>query len=201
MKAEPLFEEKVETDPVIPLGQVSDCFILCQHGKDLLIIDQHAAHERVRYDHLAERAEGIPVQEILIPYLIHVDAGDMDLLDEHREDLNRLGITFEQAGPDVIRITGSPEDLSSSEMERVVGDIVKAYHEKDVPSPETMRHRMMAYAACRGAIKRGDPLNIRQMKELIEDLFHTSRPFVCPHGRPTIVKFTPGELGRLFKRP
>lgn len=201
LKAEPLFEEEKQEDPVIPLGQVSDCFILCQHGKDLLIIDQHAAHERVRYDHLAERAEGIPVQEILIPYLIHVDSGDLDLLADHKEDIERLGITFEQAGPDVIRITGAPEDLSVAEMERVVGDIVKAYHEKDVPSPETMRHRMMAYAACRGAIKRGDPLNIRQMKELIHDLFHTSRPFVCPHGRPTIVKFTPGELGRLFKRP
>ena len=155
----------------------------------------------MRYDHLAERAEGIPVQEILIPYLIHVDIGDVDLLADHKGDIERLGITFEQAGPDVIRITGAPEDLSAAEMERVVGDIVKAYHEKDVPSPETMRHRMMAYAACRGAIKRGDPLNIRQMKELIHDLFHTSRPFVCPHGRPTIVKFTPGELGRLFKRP
>lgn len=201
LKAEPLFEEEKQEDPVIPLGQVSDCFILCQHGKDLLIIDQHAAHERVRYDHLAERAEGIPVQEILIPYLIHVDSGDVDLLTDHKGDIERLGITFEQAGPDVIRITGAPEDLSAAEMERVVGDIVKAYHEKDVPSPETMRHRMMAYAACRGAIKRGDPLNIRQMKELIHDLFHTSRPFVCPHGRPTIVKFTPGELGRLFKRP
>lgn len=201
LKAEPLFEEEKQEDPVIPLGQVSDCFILCQHGKDLLIIDQHAAHERVRYDHLAERAEGIPVQEILIPYLIHVDIGDVDLLADHKGDIERLGITFEQAGPDVIRIIGAPEDLSAAEMERVVGDIVKAYHEKDVPSPETMRHRMMAYAACRGAIKRGDPLNIRQMKELIHDLFHTSRPFVCPHGRPTIVKFTPGELGRLFKRP
>lgn len=201
LKAEPLFEEEKQEDPVIPLGQVSDCFILCQHGKDLLIIDQHAAHERVRYDHLAERAEGIPVQEILIPYLIHVDIGDVDLLADHKGDIERLGITFEQAGPDVIRITGAPEDLSAAEMERMVGDIVKAYHEKDVPSPETMRHRMMAYAACRGAIKRGDPLNIRQMKELIHDLFHTSRPFVCPHGRPTIVKFTPGELGRLFKRP
>lgn len=201
LKAEPLFEEEKQEDPVIPLGQVSDCFILCQHGKDLLIIDQHAAHERVRYDHLAERAEGIPVQEILIPYLFHVDIGDVDLLADHKGDIERLGITFEQAGPDVIRITGAPEDLSAAEMERVVGDIVKAYHEKDVPSPETMRHRMMAYAACRGAIKRGDPLNIRQMKELIHDLFHTSRPFVCPHGRPTIVKFTPGELGRLFKRP
>ena len=112
-----------------------------------------------------------------------------------------FGITFEQAGPDVIRITGSPEDLSEADMDRVMKDITRAFHEKDVPSPETMRHRMMAYAACRGAIKRGDPLNIRQMKELIVDLFHTSRPFVCPHGRPTIVKFTPEELGRLFKRP
>ena len=199
--ADPLFEEEKQEDPVIPLGQVSDCFILCQHGKDLLIIDQHAAHERVRYDHLAERAEGIPVQEILVPYLIHVDSEDIPLLADKKKDIERLGITFEQAGPDVIRITGAPEDLSQSEMERVVQELVKAYHEKDVPSPETMRHRMMAYAACRGAIKRGDPLNIRQMKELITDLFHTSRPFVCPHGRPTIVKFTPTELGRLFKRP
>lgn len=197
----PLFEIKEESAPVIPLGQVSDCFILCQHGKDLLIIDQHAAHERVRYDRLASRAEGIPVQEILVPYLIHVDSEDIPLLDEHRMDIERLGITFEQAGPDVIRITGAPEDLSESEMERVVSELRKAFHEADMPSPETLRHRMMAYAACRGAIKRGDPLNIRQMKELIVDLFHTTRPFVCPHGRPTIVKFTPDELGRLFKRP
>ena len=115
--------------------------------------------------------------------------------------MRRIWRVFEQAGPDVIRITGSPEDLSEADMDRVMKDITRAFHEKDVLSPETMRHRMMAYAACRGAIKRGDPLNIRQMKELIVDLFHTSRPFVCPHGRPTIVKFTPEELGRLFKRP
>ena len=201
MSQEALFENVKAEEPIIPLGQVSDCFILCKRGMDLFIIDQHAAHERVRYDRLAARAEGIPVQEILVPYLIHVDVEDMDILDEQRKELERLGITFEQAGPDVIRITGSPEDLSQSEMERVMKDILLAFHEQNVPSPETMRHRMMAYAACRGAVKRGDPLNIRQMKELITDLFHTTRPFVCPHGRPTIVKFTPEELGRLFKRP
>ena len=201
MSQEALFENVKAEEPIIPLGQVSDCFILCKRGMDLFIIDQHAAHERVRYDRLAARAEGIPVQEILVPYLIHVDVEDMDILDEQRKELGRLGITFEQAGSDVIRITGSPEDLSQSEMERVMKDILLAFHEQNVPSPETMRHRMMAYAACRGAVKRGDPLNIRQMKELITDLFHTTRPFVCPHGRPTIVKFTPEELGRLFKRP
>lgn len=198
---EVLFDAPKAEEPIIPLGQVVKCFILCQRGMDLFIIDQHAAHERVRYDRLAARAEGIPVQEILVPYLLHADPEDLTLLEEHEGDLARLGITFEQAGPDVIRITGSPEDLSEADMDRVMKDITRAFHEKDVPSPETMRHRMMAYAACRGAIKRGDPLNIRQMKELIVDLFHTSRPFVCPHGRPTIVKFTPEELGRLFKRP
>lgn len=198
---EVLFDAPKAEEPIIPLGQVAKCFILCQRGMDLFIIDQHAAHERVRYDRLAARAEGIPVQDILVPYLLHADPEDLALLEEHEADLARLGITFEQAGPDVIRITGSPEDLSEADMDRVMKDITRAFYEKDVPSPETMRHRMMAYAACRGAIKRGDPLNIRQMKELIVDLFHTSRPFVCPHGRPTIVKFTPEELGRLFKRP
>lgn len=197
-----LFEsEKEEAETVIPLGQVADCFILCQHGKDLFIIDQHAAHERVRYDKLAERAEGIPVQKLLIPHLIHVEPDDILILQDHENELLKLGITFEQAGPDVIRVTGAPEDFADDELLRVIRDILVAYHDEDMVSPETLRHRMMAYAACRGVIKRGDPLNIRQMKELITDLFHTSRPFVCPHGRPTIVRFTPEELGRLFKRP
>ena len=116
------------------------------------------------------------------------------------EEIKKLGITFEQAGRDVIRITGAPEDFPENDMDRIIKDLLFAFHDENMPSPETLRHRMMAYAACRGAIKRGDPLNVRQMKELITDLFHTTRPFVCPHGRPTIVKFTPDELGRLFDR-
>lgn len=203
LRTDPLFEDKEPDapEPVVPLGQIAKCFIVCQRGDDLFLIDQHAAHERVRYDRLAEHAGAIPSQELLVPYLIHADEADVALLEERRKELEELGISFEQAGPDVIRITAAPEDLSESDMERVMGDILVAFHERDVPSPETLRHRMLAYASCRGAIKRGDPLNIRQMRELISDLFRTSRPFVCPHGRPTIVRFTPAELGHLFKRP
>ena len=199
----PLFETKIDEtteETVVPLGQIADCFIVCTHGKDLFLIDQHAAHERIRYDRFAESAEGIPVQENLIPYLVRIDAEDMPLLLENEETLRRLGLTVEQAGPDVIRITGTPEDLNETDTERAIREIIIALHAKDVPSAETLRHRMMAYAACRGAIKKGDPLNIRQMRELIHDLFETTRPFVCPHGRPTIVRFTPEELGRLFNR-
>ncbi|WP_276891922.1 DNA mismatch repair endonuclease MutL [Dialister micraerophilus] len=199
-QSERLFEDIKKEELVIPLGQVANCFIICVKGKELFIIDQHAAHERVRYDKLAEHAESIPVQNILIPHLITMDKQDIELFEERRKDIERLGIIFEQAGIDVIRITGAPEDFSESDMERVIHDLLIAFNSQSEPSPETLRHRMMAYAACRGAIKAGDVLNIRQMKELISDLFMTSRPFVCPHGRPTIIKFTPEELGKLFKR-
>lgn len=199
-QSERLFEDIKKEELVIPLGQVANCFIICVKGKELFIIDQHAAHERVRYDKLAEHAESIPVQNILIPHLITMDKQDIELFEERRKDIERLGIIFEQAGIDVIRITGAPEDFSESDMERVIHDLLIAFNSQSEPSPETLRHRMMAYAACRGAIKAGDVLNIRQIKELISDLFMTSRPFVCPHGRPTIIKFTPEELGKLFKR-
>ena len=199
-QSERLFEDIKKEELVIPLGQVANCFIICVKGKELFIIDQHAAHERVRYDKLAEHAESIPVQNILIPRLITMDKQDIELFEERRKDIERLGIIVEQAGIDVIRITGAPEDFSESDMERVIHDLLIAFNSQSEPSPETLRHRMMAYAACRGAIKAGDVLNIRQMKELISDLFMTSRPFVCPHGRPTIIKFTPEELGKLFKR-
>lgn len=199
-QSERLFEDIKKEELVIPLGQVANCFIICVKGKELFIIDQHAAHERVRYDKLAEHAESVPVQNILIPRLITMDKQDIELFEERRKDIERLGIIFEQAGIDVIRITGAPEDFSESDMERVIHDLLIAFNSQSEPSPETLRHRMMAYAACRGAIKAGDVLNIRQMKELISDLFMTSRPFVCPHGRPTIIKFTPEELGKLFKR-
>lgn len=199
-QSERLFEDIKKEELVIPLGQVANCFIICVKGKELFIIDQHAAHERVRYDKLAEHAESIPVQNILIPRLITMDKQDIELFEERRKDIERLGIIFEQAGIDVIRITGAPEDFSESDMERVIHDLLIAFNSQSEPSPETLRHRMMAYAACRGAIKAGDVLNIRQMKELISDLFMTLRPFVCPHGRPTIIKFTPEELGKLFKR-
>lgn len=203
MTSSPLFdvpEVSADAEAVLPLGQIADCFIVCRHGQDLFLIDQHAAHERVRYDRFAAAADGIPAQDMLVPYLVTVDAEDMTVLLENAEAIGRLGIIFEQAGPDVIRITAAPEDLGEIDTERAIREIARALHEKEQASPETLRHRMMAYAACRGAIKKGDPLNIRQMRELIAELFATSRPFVCPHGRPTIVRFTPDELGRLFHR-
>ncbi len=73
-------------------------------------------------------------------------------------------------------------------------------HDHQKPTKAQLRHEMLAYASCRGAIKSGHNLNMYQMATLIEDLFNTEKPYVCPHGRPTIIKFTPDELGKLFLR-
>ena len=79
-------------------------------------------------------------------------------------------------------------------------DICQALRDDGHVDKATLRHRSLAYLSCHGAIKAGDSLNIRQMKELLERLFHTDKPYVCPHGRPIIVRFTPDELAKLFKR-
>ena len=181
--AAPCFEEKVGETGGHPgsAGTGGGLLYRLQPGKKyLFIIDQHAAHERIRYDRLAAHAGRIPSQQVLVPYLMNIERQDLEILLGHKEELAELGLSFETAGPDVIRMTAVPEDLTEADIDRVIHDLLIAFQEKDIPSPETMRHRMLAYAACRGAIKAGDPLNIRQMKELIADLFHTSRPLYVP---------------------
>lgn len=197
----PLFTVTPEEElPVLPLGQIADCFIVCQRGEDLYIIDQHAAHERVRYDRLSQATERIPTQQLLLPVMLSLDSDDVALLLEHQDELSELGFSMEQAGPRVIRFTEVPADVPSDEHERMIEEIVQALHEYHTPNRAQLRHRTLAYAACRGAIKAGHRLQMRQMRQLITDLFATEKPFVCPHGRPVIVRFTPQDLAQLFRR-
>ena len=91
-------------------------------------------------------------------------------------------------------------DLVESKAQEILSYVFTFLHDHEQPTKAQLRHEMLAYASCRGAIKSGHNLNMYQMTTLIEDLFHTDKPYVCPHGRPTIIKFTPDELGKLFLR-
>ena len=93
-----------------------------------------------------------------------------------------------------------PCDLQTSDIADSLKDICLLLHDQKEPDKAMVRHRSLAYLSCHGAVKAGDSLNIRQMKQLLDDLFHTEKPYVCPHGRPTIIRFTPKELAHLFKR-
>ena len=190
----------IQNSGFLPMGQVASCYILAKKGDDLYIIDQHAAHERVRYDKLCKSSESIPMQSILVPQYSEATDDEMNLVEEERETLLDLGFDVELGGPTKIKLVGAPVDLVESKAFEILQYVFSYLHEHQQPTKAQLRHEMLAYASCRGAIKAGHNLNMYQMTTLIEDLFSTEKPYVCPHGRPTIIKFTPDELGKLFLR-
>ncbi len=185
---------------LLPMGQVASCYILAKKGDDLYIIDQHAAHERVRYDKLCKSSESIPMQELLMPMYMDVSEEELTLAEEQRDALLDLGFQVDQGGPTSLRIDGHPVDIIESKVPEILQYVFSYMHDHQSPSASQLRHEMLAYASCRGAIKAGHNLNLVQIDALLQDLFRTEKPYVCPHGRPTIIKFTPDELGKLFLR-
>ena len=193
-------ERTIQNSGFLPMGQVASCYILAKKGDDLYIIDQHAAHERVRYDKLCKSSESIPMQSLLVPQYNEATDDEMNLVEEERETLLDLGFDVELGGPTKIKLVGAPVDLVESKASEILQYVFSYLHDHQQPTKAQLRHEMLAYASCRGAIKAGHNLNMYQMTTLIEDLFNTEKPYVCPHGRPTIIKFTPDELGKLFLR-
>lgn len=189
-----------DEDVFIPLGAVADCYIVAKKGEDLYIIDQHAAHERVRYDQFCKRTESMPSQQLLTAEFVEADSSDMQLFSEKEEIFRDLGYIYTEAGPTTLRMEAIPADLPTSHIADSLQEICHILHESPQTDKATLRHSSLAYLSCHGAVKAGDTLNVREMKELLEALFHTETPYVCPHGRPIIVRFTPGELAKLFKR-
>ncbi|WP_314981806.1 DNA mismatch repair endonuclease MutL [uncultured Veillonella sp.] len=200
IREENIEERTIQNSGFLPMGQVASCYILAKKGDDLYIIDQHAAHERVRYDKLCKSSESIPMQSILVPQYSEATDDEMNLVEEERETLLDLGFDVELGGPTKIKLVGAPVDLVESKAFEILQYVFSYLHEHQQPTKAQLRHEMLAYASCRGAIKAGHNLNMYQMTTLIEDLFSTEKPYVCPHGRPTIIKFTPDELGKLFLR-
>lgn len=189
-----------DEDVFIPLGAVADCYIVAKKGEDLYIIDQHAAHERVRYDKFCKHTESMPSQQLLTAEFVEADSSDMQLFSEKEEVFRDLGYIYTEAGPTTLRMEAIPADLPTSHIADSLQEICHILHESPQTDKATLRHSSLAYLSCHGAVKAGDTLNVREMKELLESLFHTETPYVCPHGRPIIVRFTPGELAKLFKR-
>ena len=189
-----------DEDVFIPLGAVANCYIVAKKGEDLYIIDQHAAHERVRYDKFCKRTESMPSQQLLTAEFVEADSSDMQLFSEKEEIFRDLGYIYTEAGPTTLRMEAIPADLPTSHIADSLQEICHILHESPQTDKATLRHSSLAYLSCHGAVKAGDTLNVREMKELLEALFHTETPYVCPHGRPIIVRFTPGELAKLFKR-
>jgi len=181
--------------------QLKERYIITTVKEGAIIIDQHVAHERILYEEILEHFKGkkASAQQLLFPLVLDFPAADYDILEPMIPFLNQIGFGIREFGERSVMVDavpawyGGPEDgnIFSGYIDemRVHGRISSGYIEK-----------LAAAVACRSAIKAGKPLNQDEMRYLVDRLFATSSPFVCPHGRPTIVKLTLEELDRRFGR-
>lgn len=198
-------EIKIQTlqntiDNIWPIGQVDNTFIVAQSKNTLYLIDQHAAHERILYDRLVKLNNDIPTQPFLVPLYIEVLNDEIALIENYKEEFLKLGVDVSAGGEDMLRISSLPSDIKADQAEGFIKEILKMLTEMKDIAPSDLRQNVLHYAACHAAIKAGEVLNMRQMRNLIMDLFNTDNPFTCPHGRPSIKKFNPKDLYKMFKR-
>lgn len=185
---------------MIPIGQVAFCFIIAQDGENLYIVDQHAAHERILYDRFSALADDMPAQQLLVHLVLEFSPQECGLLETHREIFFRLGFDLDAAGGNQYRLRSVPSDIPVGEAESVLRQILAGLMGMHGPTAAEIRHTCLAMTACKAAIKRGDELNLRQMQVILDELAATARPYTCPHGRPTILRFSADELAKMFKR-
>ena len=191
---------EAHTATVWPIGQVDKTFIVAQSEDTLYVIDQHAAHERILFDKLMASHTDIPSQQLLIPMYINMPEEEIAELEEHHEDFVRLGVDVSQAGETTLRISSLPSDLAAEDAEDFIREIAKMLREMRQVDGSTLRQEILHTTACKAAIKAGQILNMRQMRQLLVDLFNTEHPFTCPHGRPCMLEFDSDKLYKLFKR-
>lgn len=207
---EPLPEtakEKVEftdtdngIDVIWPIGQVDKTFIIAQSEDTLYLIDQHAAHERILYDKLVAARENISAQQLLMPLYIDMDEEQIALLEKYHDDFLRLGVDACAGGEATLRVSSLPTDIKVEDAEDFILEIGRMLKEMKHVNPSDLRQELLHMTACKAAIKAGQLLNMRQMRQLIIDLCNTEHPFTCPHGRPCMIEIDSNQLYKMFKR-
>lgn len=202
-KKQPKVEPPKKSFELEPIGQVARCYIVAQGGNDLYLVDQHAAHERILFDRLSNYAERIPAQGLLIHRVMKFDSREAELIEKNLSVFSELGFTLEPSGDNEFRLIEVPLDAADTDAENllrgIIAEIFDGVNEAD-DIAKKIRQAMLATTACKAAIKAGQELNFRQMEILLNELSTTAHPHTCPHGRPTIIKFTADDLAKMFKR-
>ena len=186
-----------------PLAQVHDSFIIAQSQEGMALIDQHAAHERVLFEKLQDQFVGgaVPVQNMLLPVQVELGPSQGGLLSEYLPEIAKLGFIVEDFGNNTFVIKGVPALLVGADYKKLLLDVLDEVnvHGKSGKMNE-WKDNILSVMACHPAIKIHRRLDQREMERLIADLFECRMPHTCPHGRPTIVRFSLYEINKMFKR-
>ncbi len=198
-KAKETQQELTETKQMYRVvGQVFGTYLLLEKGDNFIIVDQHAAVERLRYDKLLSEYENgdIVIQPLLYPLTIEVNPAEYQIVESKLSALRELGIELVPFGTDAFKLTSIPSILSSIDVNLLIKHVLSDRPEKE----DGIIRERLAYAACRSSIKGNTYLTDDQIDELMKVYFKEGLPLQCPHGRPVYYVYTKRDLETLFKR-
>ena len=191
-----------DDDVRVGIWQIHNKYIISQIRSGIMIVDQHVAHERILYEEALKSMDtAMPMsQQLLFPLEVKLASAEYALVRELRNDLNALGfeISLEREGK--VGVYGVPNDVRPGQEGAILRELLDQYREYQQMGKTDQRDLLAASFACRASIKAGDPLSEKEMLSLIEQLFSTSMPYVCPHGRPIVIRIDLAELDRRFGR-
>jgi DNA mismatch repair protein MutL len=182
--------------------QLHKKYILTPIENGLMIVDQHVAHERILYERALRRFEtDVPAsQQVLFPQTIELPVGDYALVNELLPYFEELGFTIKPFGRNTIVVEGIPTDVRRGDERKIIQDLLALYKEYQQHGQMDVRENLAKSFSCKAAIKAGDPLSGDEMRSLLDQLFQTKMPYVCPHGRPVVLRVSIEELDRRFGR-
>lgn len=183
--------------------QIHDCFIIAENDDGFVIIDQHALHERIMYEQLKRRVHNSPLesQKLLVPESFQLTKEQSDTLENNSQLFEKLGIELVPFGPKTVAIQAFPVLLAKAEPADFLRDVMDMLVEKaSTLDADSLFDEVLHMAACKAAIKAGQKLTDGEIEQLIADKETVEQSSHCPHGRPTVIKFTVAELEKQFKR-
>lgn len=195
--------EPVKSDWPVPLAQLHKSYLLCQEAGGLVVVDQHAAHERVLYERACRMLESgeTKSQRLLLPQKLELGPSQAARVRQWLEPLATLGLELQDLGDNVFYVLSIPSYLKNVMIAALVQDLLDEIGEELEKDPlGSFRREVAAMMACKAAVKAGDPLNLDEMTRLMSDLSRCEIPWSCPHGRPPFVRLPLEELEKYFER-
>jgi DNA mismatch repair protein MutL len=185
------------------IGVLNRLYVLMENSDGLVLVDQHAAHERILFEELRRRMEeqGVPSQRMLLPQIFSLPPRDAEWVERNVATLQKMGIGVEHFGANSFRVDTLPAFLEIADaagfLRKVIDELITTSRSS---SPLRLGEDMIAKTVCRHAVKANDPLRYPEIEKLIHDLLACDLPYCCPHGRPTMIQISHAELEKKFGR-
>ncbi|MEJ5300601.1 MAG: DNA mismatch repair endonuclease MutL [Thermodesulforhabdaceae bacterium] len=193
-------KNKLELPSLTVLGVINNTYIVCSSPSGLVLIDFHAAHERIIYNRLISQSLPLPSQQLAIPFLLSLLPEEVEMIESRRSDLRLLGYEVEPFGTDSVAVRAVPAVDTGIRHEDILGEIIRTGLDETQSQEARLLERFASTVACHRALRAGTPINRETISWLMDELHRNPQVLTCPHGRPAWIIITEQEIARRFGR-